>query len=143
MRLATAESCTGGGIAASLTDLAGSSEWFECGYITYSNASKTRMLGVPEETLAEFGAVSPEAALAMACGALERSGADAAISVTGIAGPGGGTADKPVGLVYTGYALRDSAPRIIRHNFSGSRADIRAHTGQSVLKNLIDLLEKQ
>lgn len=100
LRIATAESCTGGLVAGLITSIAGSSDVFEAGYVTYSNASKVAMIDVPETLLAAHGAVSAEVAKAMAEGALHRSGADLAVAVTGIAGPGGGTALKPVGLVY-------------------------------------------
>jgi nicotinamide-nucleotide amidase len=107
VRIATAESCTGGLIAALLTEIPGSSDVFERGFVTYSNAAKTGMLGVPADLIERHGAVSPEVALAMAEGALEHSQARIAVAVTGIAGPGGGTPQKPVGLVY--LALADSA----------------------------------
>lgn len=103
-RLATAESCTGGWIAKLMTDVAGSSTWFDCGFVTYSNAAKTRMLGVREKTLAAHGAVSEAVAREMAAGALVHSDADIACAVTGIAGPGGGSVDKPVGTVWFGWA---------------------------------------
>jgi nicotinamide-nucleotide amidase len=105
--LATAESCTGGLIAAILTDVAGSSDVFERGFVTYSNAAKTEALGVPAELIDRHGAVSEEVARAMALGALRNSKADLAVSVTGVAGPGGGSAAKPVGLVHFGAARRD------------------------------------
>lgn len=100
LTLVTAESCTGGLIAACLTDIAGASDVFDSAYVTYSNTAKTRMLGVPAEVIGAHGAVSREVALAMAAGALARAGAGIAVAVTGIAGPGGGTAEKPVGLVH-------------------------------------------
>jgi nicotinamide-nucleotide amidase len=100
MKLVTAESCTGGMVAAAITDIAGSSQVFERGFVTYSNESKTELLGVTPWMLQTYGAVSPEVAKAMAEGALKNSKADLAVSITGIAGPGGGTTDKPVGLVY-------------------------------------------
>jgi nicotinamide-nucleotide amidase len=106
-RLATAESCTGGLVAAALTEIAGSSDVVECGFVVYSNAAKEAMLGVPAATLKRHGAVSAETAAAMAVGALKHSPADLAVSITGIAGPGGGTAQKPVGLVYFAAANRD------------------------------------
>jgi nicotinamide-nucleotide amidase len=110
--LATAESCTGGLVAGALTEIAGSSEVVDRGFVTYSNAAKMAMLGVPDATLAAHGAVSRETAEAMAQGALARAGVDLAVSITGIAGPGGGSADKPVGLVHFAAAAKDG--RLIR-----------------------------
>jgi nicotinamide-nucleotide amidase len=109
LKLATAESCTGGLIAALLTEIASSSDVVESGFVAYSNAAKTELLGVPEALLAEHGAVSETVARAMAQGALARSHADIAVAVTGLAGPGGGTAAKPVGLVHIAAALRGGA----------------------------------
>jgi nicotinamide-nucleotide amidase len=105
-RVATSESCTGGLIAAALTEVAGSSAVFDRGYVTYSNDAKATLLGVPEHLLASYGAVSSQVAAAMAQGALSRANADLTVSVTGIAGPGGGSADKPVGLVYFATAVQ-------------------------------------
>jgi nicotinamide-nucleotide amidase len=107
-KIATAESCTGGLVAAAITDVAGSSDVFDRGFVTYSNAAKIEMLGVPAELIAKHGAVSAEVAQAMADGALNHSNADLAIAITGIAGPSGGTAEKPVGLVYLAEATRSS-----------------------------------
>lgn len=121
--LATAESCTGGMIAAALTDIAGSSRVFDRGFVTYSNEAKEQMLGVRTETLAAHGAVSAETALEMARGALERSRAGMAISVTGIAGPDGGTADKPVGLVWFGVALTGREPVAHERRFENRGRD--------------------
>lgn len=123
-RLATAESCTGGLVAAALTAVAGSSDVVERGFVTYSNRSKIDLLGVPDGTLAAVGSVSAEVALAMAAGAVSRAGVDIAVSVTGIAGPGGGTAEKPVGLVYFAVAGK-SGVRGERHIFFGDRAAVR------------------
>lgn len=106
LKICTAESCTGGLIAKSFTDLGGSSAWFECGFVTYSNASKTEMLGVPESIIRDYGAVSEAVASAMASGALQHSAADLAIAVTGIAGPDGGSEEKPVGTVWIALAAR-------------------------------------
>jgi nicotinamide-nucleotide amidase len=125
-KLATAESCTGGALAAALTDIAGSSDVFERGFVVYSNAAKTELLGVPAELVAGHGAVSAEVAAAMAGGALAHSRADVAVSVTGIAGPGGGSAAKPVGLVFIACARRGAAPAVERHVFPGDRAAVRA-----------------
>ena len=108
-RVATAESCTGGLIAGAITDIAGSSAWFDRGFVTYSNSAKEEMLGVRAQTLAAFGAVSEQTACEMAAGALARSGSDLAVAVTGIAGPTGGSADKPVGMVCFGWAKRGRA----------------------------------
>lgn len=123
--LVTAESCTGGLIAALLTEVAGSSDVFDRGFVTYSNAAKTEQLGVSEQMLARHGAVSEEVAGAMATGALAHSKADMAVSVTGIAGPGGGSTIKPVGLVYIGVAVRDGDVRVVRCQFSGERDAVR------------------
>jgi nicotinamide-nucleotide amidase len=122
--LCTAESCTGGLIAKTCTDLAGSSDWFERGFVTYSNQAKIDMLGVEEQVLAEFGAVSTEVAAQMAHGALRHSRANLALAVTGIAGPGGGSEEKPVGLVCFGFAYHDRV-QTVRRQFSGDRAEIR------------------
>ncbi len=124
-RLATAESCTGGLVAAALTEIADSSDVVERGYVTYSNAAKVEMLGVPEPTILAHGAVSAETAKAMAAGAARRAGVDVAVSVTGIAGPGGGSAEKPVGLVHLGIARRGQGGRGEHHIFPGDRAAIR------------------
>ncbi len=126
--LATAESCTGGLIAAALTHVAGSSDVVDCGFVTYSNEAKTRLLGVAPSLIVQHGAVSEAVAAAMAEGALARSGAAIAISVTGIAGPGGGSEEKPVGLVWLGCALRGAPTRTVHAVFPGKRADVRAST---------------
>ncbi len=126
LRLVTAESCTGGLIAATLTAIAGSSDVVERGFVTYSNEAKAEMLGVDLGLIAEVGAVSEEVARAMVEGALARSRADVALSVTGIAGPGGATAIKPVGLVFLGALRRGAQPVIERHVFPGDRAAVRA-----------------
>jgi nicotinamide-nucleotide amidase len=128
LRLVTAESCTGGLIAATLTEIAGASDVLERGYVTYSNESKTEMLKVPAKLIAKVGAVSEEVARAMVKGALARSDADIAIAVTGIAGPGGGSPAKPVGLVHLACALRDGPVLHIRHVFPGDRSAIRMAT---------------
>ena len=128
LTLATAESCTGGLIAAAVTSVAGSSATLLAGFVTYSNAAKTRMLGVPEAMLAEHGAVSEPVARAMAEGAVREADADLAVSCTGIAGPGGGSEQKPVGLVFIGLARRGGATRVERHAFPGDRTAVRAAT---------------
>jgi nicotinamide-nucleotide amidase len=138
-RVVTAESCTGGGVAQALTEVPGSSQWFERGYVTYSNEAKMQELGVPRELLERHGAVSAEVAEQMARGALRESGADLAVAVTGIAGPDGGTPEKPVGLVYLAIGRRgEGAARVVREVFSGDRAAVR---GASVTAALHLLLE--
>ncbi|MES2984687.1 MAG: CinA family protein [Pseudomonadota bacterium] len=121
----TAESCTGGLIAALLTDIPGSSDVFTHGYVTYANTAKTAMIGVPPALIQTHGAVSEAVAVAMAEGALAASGAGLSIAVTGIAGPGGGTADKPVGLVHLASARRGAATRHQQHHFTGDRTQVR------------------
>jgi nicotinamide-nucleotide amidase len=140
LRAATAESCTGGLIAACLTEIAGSSDVVDRGFVTYSNEAKTEMLGVPEEMLKAHGAVSPEVARSMAEGAIAHSRADVAVSVTGIAGPGGGSADKPVGLVYFGLARRGGETKVERHVLGGDRAEIRMATVDRALSMLAEAL---
>jgi nicotinamide-nucleotide amidase len=140
LKLATAESCTGGLIAAGLTEPAGASHVFERGFVTYSNAAKTELLGVSERLIASHGAVSAEVAGAMAQGAVDRSHADIAIAVTGIAGPGGG-GEKPVGLVFVAGLRRDAAPRIEQHVFPGDRGQIRVATVQAALALALSLAE--
>ena len=136
LTLATAESCTGGMIAAALTEIAGSSDVFERGFVTYSNEAKVELLDVPAETIARLGAVSGPVAEAMAAGAVARSRADLAVSATGIAGPGGATPDKPVGLVFLGLCRRGAAPRHERHLFAGDRQSVR----RASLEAALDLL---
>ncbi|QDJ10106.1 Competence-damaged family protein [Roseomonas mucosa] len=136
LTLATAESCTGGLIAAALTAIPGSSATVLAGFVTYSNGAKTAMLGVPEAVIASVGAVSEETARAMAEGALERSGADLAVAVTGIAGPGGAVPGKPVGTVWFGLARRGRPVRALRHVFPGDRTAVRAATVAEALRLL-------
>jgi len=124
-RVATAESCTGGLVAAALTAIAGSSDVVERGFVTYSNEAKSELLGVPPEVIAAHGAVSAETAAAMAEGALARAPVDLAVSIAGVAGPGGGSPEKPVGLVHFGLARRGKAPRTERRVFPGDRAAVR------------------
>jgi len=139
--LASAESCTGGWVGQLLTSLPGSSQWYERGFITYANAAKIEMLGVPEATLATHGAVSEETARAMATGALARSHAHAALAISGIAGPDGGTPQKPVGLVCYGWALADGTAISSTCRLSGDREEIRSRAVAAALRGLIDLLE--
>lgn len=137
--LATAESCTGGGIAEAITRVAGSSTWFERGWITYSNAAKTEELGVASALIAAHGAVSEEVARAMAEGARARAGTTWALAVTGIAGPGGGTADKPVGTVWLAWT-GPAGTVAERHRFDGDRDAIRRATVETSLQRLETLL---
>lgn len=145
--ITTAESCTGGLIAAALTDIAGSSAAFDRGFVTYSNAAKTDMLGVPPELIEAHGAVSREAAAAMATGALERSQATLSVAVTGIAGPGGGTATKPVGLVYIASTIVGMPVIVEEHRFAEndsevvSRAQVREETVRMALRLLASQLD--
>jgi nicotinamide-nucleotide amidase len=138
--LAVAESCTGGGIAHAVTDLPGSSKWFECGFITYSNASKTDLLNVSAALIAQHGTVSEEVAAAMAEGALTNSNAHIALSTTGIAGPDGAVPGKPVGTVCFGWS-RNNQTHTERLVFTGDRQLIRAQTVSHALRGLIRFLE--
>ena len=138
--LATAESCTGGMIAAACTDLAGSSQWFDRGFVTYSNEAKTEMLGVPAELIAKHGAVSEEVVRAMAEGAIRNSRAQVSIAVTGIAGPGGGSMEKPVGTVWVGWCLKDQTQVQCLH-LAGTRSDVRAATVTKALHRLCELVQ--
>lgn len=135
--LACAESCTGGWLAQCCTAVAGSSAWFERGFVTYSNAAKVDLLGVPEATLAAHGAVSEATARAMAAGALRHSRAQVALAITGIAGPGGGSAEKPVGTVCFGWAQQGLAVEAERLLFAGDRAAVRAASVRHALRGLL------
>lgn len=134
LKVVTAESCTGGLIAAALTEIAGSSSAFNRGFITYSNEAKVEMLGVRPETLEQHGAVSQQTAHEMAEGAIARSHADIAVSVTGIAGPDGGSEEKPVGLVWFGLAQKGAATKTERHIFEGDRGEVRKSAVSTALK---------
>ncbi|MGH1376924.1 MAG: CinA family protein [Alphaproteobacteria bacterium] len=136
--LATAESCTGGMMSAAMTSIAGSSSVFDRGFVTYSNPAKHEILGISQNILNYYGAVSAQCADAMALGALEHSNADISVSVTGIAGPGGGGEEKPVGLVYIGVAIKGREPKVMEYNFSGSRDDIRRVVCEEAFKKLIE-----
>ena len=138
LKAATAESCTGGLVAGAITDIAGSSAWFDRGFVTYSNEAKVELLGVRPETLARFGAVSEATAREMVAGALERSGADIAVAVTGIAGPAGGTAEKPVGLVWLAWGGRGGDVEVASRRFPGDRAAVREATVAFALEGLIE-----
>lgn len=139
LKIATAESCTGGLLAAALTTIAGSSDVVERGFVTYTNEAKEQLLGVPRIALLSYGAVSETVARAMAEGALRESLADVAVSITGIAGPGGATADKPVGLVHFGVARRGRPTTAERHVFAGDRDAVR----QAALDTALALLRRQ
>lgn len=143
LKLATAESCTGGQLAQTITAIPGASLWFELGFITYSNLSKQALLGVSEETLRLYGAVSKETAAAMAEGVLKNSVADISIAITGIAGPSGGTKTKPVGTVYFAWSDKNSICETCKHQFDGERLIIRYDAVAFSLKKLILLLQKK
>ena len=140
--LATAESCTGGLISAACTDLSGSSNWFERGFVTYSNEAKTDLLGVDAALINQHGAVSEAVARAMVQGAIQRSGAQVAVAVTGVAGPTGGTAAKPVGTVWFGFATPAGVITETRR-FDGDRAAVRQATVHHALVRLVELLKEQ
>ena len=142
LMLATAESCTGGGVAQAITDVAGSSAWFECGFVTYSNLSKQQLLGVREATLKQQGAVSEMTVREMVAGALQHSVAQVALAVSGVAGPGGGTAEKPIGTVWFAWGIKDKPCVVQLHHFSGNRAEIRAQAVNISLQGIINLLNK-
>jgi len=136
--LATAESCTGGLVAGAITDVAGSSGWFDRGFVTYSDEAKVELLGVAVETLARFGAVSEATAREMAAGALARTCADVAVVVTGVAGPTGGTPDKPVGLVWFAWAVRGGRIDAESRRFDGDRAAVRDASVGEALRGLLE-----
>jgi nicotinamide-nucleotide amidase len=137
-RCATAESCTGGGIAKALTERAGSSDWFERGFVTYSNEAKQEMLDIPAGTIQRYGAVSEQTARAMAAGALRHSRAHVAVAVTGIAGPSGGTPDKPVGTVVFAWAVRDAESRAETAHIPGDRSAVREASIVKAIEGLLD-----
>ena len=135
-QVSTAESCTGGGIAEAITRVAGSSAWFEAGYVTYSNRQKTRQLNVPEKLFAKVGAVSQEVVEAMARGAQEKSLARFAVAVSGVAGPDGGSPDKPVGTVWLAFAVGEEVTAELAH-FPGNRDEVRRQTVKAALEGLL------
>jgi len=141
-KLVTAESCTGGGLAEILTRISGSSAWFERGFVTYSNESKNELLSVSRETLEQYGAVSEETAIAMAEGALKNSHADYSVSITGIAGPEGGTEEKPVGTVCFAWSKRNEKGKATRACFNGDRLKIREQACLLAMQGLIERLQK-
>ena len=140
LMLATAESCTGGWIAKMITDIPGCSAWFDCGMAAYSYEAKQAMLGVSPHTLEDHGAVSRETVIEMVSGALVHSGATIAVAVTGIAGPGGGTDDKPVGTVWIAWKRRGGYPTALVFHFDGDREAIRRQTVAAALHGLLDLM---
>ncbi len=135
-----AESCTGGGIAEAITRIAGSSQWFEVGFVSYSNAVKAGLLGVSEKTLSEEGAVSQPVVEQMASGCLKQSQADLVVAVSGIAGPDGGTSEKPVGTVWFGWATKTGETQSIKKLFSGDRHAVRQQAVVTALEGLISML---
>ena len=143
LTLATAESCTGGGVAHAITDVAGSSAWFERGFITYSNLAKQQMLGVSEAMLIQHGAVSEAVVREMVAGALANSAAQVALAVSGIAGPEGGTPDKPVGTVWFAWGIKHGATHAQRHQINGNRAAVRAQAVRIALQGVLDLLGRR
>jgi nicotinamide-nucleotide amidase len=143
LMLVTAESCTGGWIAKALTDLSGSSAWFEAGVVSYSNEAKMSLLGVKQETLARTGAVSEATVLEMVSGALMRLHAGVAVAVTGIAGPTGGTAEKPVGTVWIGWQRRGHAAYARRFHFPGDRDAVRRQTVAAALAGVLAMLTEE
>ncbi len=142
LRLVSAESCTGGWVGQSITAVAGSSGWYECGFITYSNQAKHRMLGVQATTLLKYGAVSEQTAREMVTGALKMSTAQVAVSVTGIAGPAGGSKEKPVGMVCFAWELKQNTMHSTTHFFSGDREAIRRQAVATALLGVIDLFQE-
>lgn len=143
LMISTAESCTGGWIGEVLTAIAGSSNYYERGFITYSNESKQELLGVPEQTIKEHGAVSEETVRAMAAGAIAHSRAQVAVSVSGVAGPGGGSAHNPVGTVCFGWAVKGGEPQSARRRFDGDRQSVRRQSVAFALQGALDRIECQ
>jgi len=139
VKLASAESCTGGWLAKIITDIPGSSEWFTGSVVCYSNESKMSLLGVQENTLTDFGAVSSDTVIEMVDGLFERTNADVAVGISGIAGPDGGSDDKPVGLVWLSWGKRDKSVYAKPYNFEGDREDVRKQSIAQILNNLLDL----
>jgi nicotinamide-nucleotide amidase len=141
MRVATAESCTGGLVAGAITAIAGSSDWFDRGFVTYSNDAKIESLGVPPATIAAHGAVSEQTAIAMATGTLAHSDAMIAVAVTGIAGPSGGTPQKPVGMVCIAWSHRGRDTIAVTHQLPGNRAEVRQASVAIALRGLVDRVD--
>ena len=142
LSLATADSCTGGMVATAITDISGSSAWFERGFVTYSNLAKTEMIGVPADLIERHGAVSEPVAKAMAEGALRNSRAQVSLSITGVAGPGGGSEAKPVGMVSFAWSNRLHTA-VETHVFKGDREQVRTQAATHALRGLLELLERR
>jgi len=142
LMLTTAESCTGGGVSQAITEIAGSSSWFERGFVTYSNDSKREMLGVSLDTLIHHGAVSEAVVREMAAGALRHSRAQVSLAVSGIAGPDGGSPDKPVGTVWFAWCVKDRTCVSSLHHFNGNRGEVRAQAVRVALQGVVDLLNQ-
>lgn len=142
LKLVTAESCTGGGVAQAVTGIAGSSAWFERGYVTYSNESKQELLGVSLDTLTRHGAVSEAVVREMAMGAIRRSRAQVSLAVSGIAGPDGGTPEKPVGTVCFAWCVKDRTCISRMHHLNGNRAEVRAQAARIALQGVAEMLNQ-
>ena len=140
MVLATAESCTGGGVSTAVTEIAGSSAWFDRSFVTYSNQAKIDMLGVSPDTIMRFGAVSEATVREMVADTLRHSEAQIALAISGIAGPGGGTAEKPVGTVWFAWGIKDGMSVARLHQLSGNRAEIRAQAVRIALQGVLEML---
>jgi nicotinamide-nucleotide amidase len=141
LMLATAESCTGGWVAQAVTTIAGSSEWFERGFVTYSDAAKQEMLGVSARALAEHGAVSEQTAREMAVGALAHSRAQVTVAITGVAGPDGGSQEKPLGMVCFAWAVKEGTLSAETRQFKGDRESVRRQSVITALQGVLDLIE--
>ncbi len=142
LSVVTAESCTGGQLSEIMTRIPGSSTWFDCGFVTYSNKAKQELLHVPESIIKEYGAVSEETAIAMAEGALGNSHADVSVAITGIAGPDGGSEDKPVGTVCLAWSMKNAGTQATRIHFEGDRLKVRDQSCMLALQGLIEILQR-
>jgi nicotinamide-nucleotide amidase len=142
-KLAVAESCTGGWVAQCITDVPGSSAWFDCGFVTYSNESKCAVLGVDRKIIDGFGAVSEETVKAMAAGVLNNSLADTVVAISGIAGPAGGTVEKPVGTVWFAWQCRGGEPQVMQCRFDGDRRAVRWQAVQVALRGILDVVGRE
>ena len=142
LMLTTAESCTGGGVAQAVTEISGSSAWFERGFVTYANQAKQEMLGVPLDTLLQHGAVSEAVVREMVAGALRNSHAQVALAVSGIAGPSGGTPEKPVGTIWFAWGVKDRTCIARLHHLAGNRSEIRSQSVRIALQGVVQLLNQ-